>query len=104
MEPLLPALIRQCLENTRSPDGKVGVLRILEIGAGTGSATKMMLKVLSEMNGKYSYTFTDISNAFFVKARETFKPYLNNMKFNVLNVEDDPKAQGLAPNQFDLVV
>ncbi len=49
------------------PEEERGVLRILEVGAGTGSSTKIFLEVLEEFGIKYQYTFTDISPAFFIK-------------------------------------
>jgi SAM-dependent methyltransferase len=101
---MLPSVFSQCAQSKKSADGKSGMLRILEIGAGTGSASKVALPILTEMEVKYSYTYTDISNVFFNKAKETFEPYLNNIQFKVLNIEEDPKSQGFSPDQFDLVV
>jgi hypothetical protein len=97
-------VLHRILPYILSKRGLGGVIRILEVGAGTGSATTRSLQALTEAGVKYSYTFTDISNAFFYKARETFATYSNNMQYKVLNIEEDPKAQGFAPNQFDIVV
>lgn len=79
-------------------------LRILEIGAGTGTATAGILKslVAGEPTNKdrrvlYSrYTFTDLSAGFFVAAKERFKDF-PNMEFATLDISKDPSTQG-----FDL--
>ncbi|RAL13732.1 type I polyketide synthase [Aspergillus homomorphus CBS 101889] len=73
--------------------------RILEIGAGTGGTTA---HILSET--KYStYTFTDISAAFFPAAKERFKAY-PNMFFKTLDITSDPVSQGFQPEAFDLII
>ncbi|GAA83278.1 KR domain-containing protein [Aspergillus luchuensis IFO 4308] len=73
--------------------------RILEIGAGTGGTTA---KVLSQT--RYStYTFTDISAAFFPAAKERFKTH-QNMTFKALDISQDPLSQGFEPQSFDLII
>ena len=47
------------------PDGRR--LRVLEVGAGTGSATVSVLPALPA--GRFDYTYTDISAGFFAEAR-----------------------------------
>jgi len=75
---------------------------ILEIGAGTGGATKSILKELGLDFG--SYTFTDISTGFFEKAQETFAPFRNRMMFRAFNADQDPESQGFIPHSYDLIV
>lgn len=78
-----------------------GSLRILEIGAGTGSTTASVLPALA---GKASeYVFTDISTLFLSRAREKFKSY-PFMSYQLLNIEQDPSSQGLKDRQFDIVI
>jgi ubiquinone/menaquinone biosynthesis C-methylase UbiE len=69
-------------------------LKILEVGAGTGSATTAILDVLSPQGAPNieprrskiaKYTFTDISSGFFENAKERFKPWRNIMTFQTLN-------------------
>ncbi|CAI7630711.1 unnamed protein product [Penicillium discolor] len=72
-------------------------LNVIEIGAGTGGATRIILDTLSERNGikRYkSYTFTDVSSGFLGAAKETFGQEYNDMHFSVLNVEQDPLDNG----------
>nr|AKL78827.1 GLNRPS8 [Glarea lozoyensis] len=79
--------------------------KILEIGAGTGGATKSILKYLKEQNQTVaSYTFTDISGGYFEKAREVFKDLSGNMLFSVLDVEKDVVSQGYSEHSYDLVI
>lgn len=75
---------------------------ILEIGAGTGSATKGILETLN--TAFTSYTYTDISTGFFMKARETFKQYASRMAFKALDITKDPVEQGYAEQSWDIVV
>src|SRR5262249_24618878 len=49
------------------------------------------------------YTFTDIGTLFVAKAEEKFSPY-PFMHYQVLNIENDPAAQGLAGQEFDLIL
>ncbi|EUC29676.1 hypothetical protein COCCADRAFT_39966 [Bipolaris zeicola 26-R-13] len=73
--------------------------RILEIGAGTGGTTAKILGVT-----QYStYTFTDISAAFFPAARSRFEMY-PNLIFKTLDITKDPLSQGFLPESFDLIV
>ncbi|TLD19206.1 hypothetical protein PspLS_09809 [Pyricularia sp. CBS 133598] len=74
-------------------------LEILEIGAGTGAATKRILNAVgSDFN---TYTFTDISSSFFEKAAETLGSWGNQMVFKVCNAEVDPVAQGFEAGTYD---
>ncbi|TLS27255.1 hypothetical protein PpBr36_04254 [Pyricularia pennisetigena] len=75
---------------------------ILEIGAGTGSATKSILAI-PEL-GFNSYTFTDISAAFFEKAKEKFAPFLDRMEFRKLDITKPPAEQGFRTHAYDLIV
>lgn len=82
-------------------------MAILEVGGGTGHATK---SILAECEGKFdSYTFTDVSPGFFPTAEETLgRDYAalggDRMEFRVLDMEKDIAAQGFAQGNYDLVV
>lgn len=81
-------------------------LRILEVGAGTGSATsRILLSLGPNFAGRLEkYTYTDISGVFFEAASEEFKEYSSMMDFKVLDIEKDPSQQGLEAGSYDLVV
>ncbi|KDN70032.1 putative polyketide synthase [Colletotrichum sublineola] len=77
-------------------------MRVLEIGAGTGGATKAVLK---EVGNQFSrYDFTDISGGFFEKASSVFSSYKSKMNFRVLDIEKDPAVQGFEEGSYDLIV
>ncbi|MEV0262290.1 amino acid adenylation domain-containing protein [Streptomyces sp. NPDC050617] len=78
-------------------------LRVLEVGAGTGGTTEEALEALSARDG--TYHFTDAAAFFLPEARRRFgdrdrpKP-----TFGVFDVDTDHRAQGLAPNGYDIVL
>lgn len=77
-------------------------MHILEIGAGTGGATK---GIFAEIDQTFaSYTFTDVSSGFFSAAQATFSDRLDKMIFKVLDISRSPHEQGLVEQSYDLVV
>lgn len=81
-------------------------LRILEVGAGTGATSELVLRSLVSDFGTrsfYSYTFTDISTGFFSAAKERFKDF-SGMQFLQLDITQDPEGQGFRAHSFDLVI
>lgn len=90
----LAALVRQI--SHRYPR-----MNILEIGAGTGGATKSILKNDLRFG---SYTFTDISMGFFEKARTTFSSFNDSMSYKILDISSDIVKQGFAPHSYDVIV
>ncbi|KMU72582.1 lovastatin nonaketide synthase [Coccidioides immitis RMSCC 3703] len=89
-------------------------LEILEVGSGTGSFTKLMLKSLCPRSedgqnghgaGKIAnYTFTDISPSFFSKAKERLEPWKDLLTFHKLDIGTDPLAQGFSAAKYDIIV
>lgn len=77
-------------------------LRILEIGAGTGSATASVLPHLPLAH--ISYTYTDMSPVFFGAAETRFAEYNKVISYQVLNIERDPMEQGFKAGSYDLII
>ncbi|KAI9163910.1 putative polyketide synthase [Paramyrothecium foliicola] len=77
-------------------------LDVLEIGAGTGGATRYFLN--PEPISFNSYTFTDISSAFFEQAAAEFANYSDKLDFRTLDIRQPPSEQEFKPNSFDLIV
>lgn len=80
-------------------------LRILEVGAGTGGTTELILSDLMHEGGlpRFStYTFTDVSAGFFPQARERFA-YAPNMNYRVFDISQDPLAQGFDEGTYDVI-
>lgn len=76
-------------------------LRILEVGAGTGATTE---KVLQSLNGfEVEYVFTDATPFFIPGAKSRFTQF-PGVRFGIFDVDQDYRAQGLAPNSFDVVL
>ncbi|MFI8520133.1 amino acid adenylation domain-containing protein [Streptomyces sp. NPDC085481] len=78
-------------------------LRVLEAGAGTGGTTEDALAALADRYGIYH--FTDVAGFFLPEARRRFgdrdRP---EIRFGLFDVDSDHRAQGLAPNAYDVVL
>ncbi|KAJ6018051.1 fatty acid synthase S-acetyltransferase [Penicillium sp. IBT 35674x] len=81
-------------------------MKILEVGAGTGSTTANVLSSLQtpDLGRLYSeYFFTDISPGFFAPARERFQQF-SGIIFKPLDITHDPVGQGFQEGYFDLII
>lgn len=77
-------------------------MNIIEVGAGTGGATK---SILERLQGLFSsYTFTDISTGFFERARAELNKYDDKMKFITLDIENDISTQDFQEHAYDLII
>lgn len=77
---------------------------VLEIGAGTGSATVEIIRVLQANRLKINYIFTDISQSFLNAAKINSGLDYEGLQFQVLDISKDPLQQGFAPSKIDLVL
>jgi acyl transferase domain-containing protein len=79
-------------------------LRVLEIGAGTGSTTAYLLPRLRQLPaGSVDYCFTDVSPLFLKRAREKF-PDVDFLRTQLLDIGADLKTQGFEASGFDIVL
>lgn len=88
--------------------------KVLEIGAGTGGATTIVLEAFGAkaeaegMSGSGSllghYDFTDVSAGFFRAAQQKFAAWGDTMDYKKLDIELDPAEQGFAAGSYDLIV
>lgn len=76
-------------------------VRILEIGAGTGSMTSYILPELPA--NRTEYVFTDVSRMFTAAAEQKFRDY-PFVKYDLLDIEIDPASQGFVPHSFDIIL
>lgn len=87
-------------------------LCVLEVGAGTGSSTEAVIRHLAPVSedgrllqsSVLQYTYTDISSAFFDKARDKFKSWQSIFEYKVLHAEKDVESQGFECGMYDVVV
>ena len=77
-------------------------LRVLEVGAGIGSATEYILPELPA--GRFDYMYTDISAGFFAEAEARFTADDASIDYRVLDIEKDPMDQGFEAHGYDLVI
>ncbi|MCB1630177.1 MAG: acyltransferase domain-containing protein [Sinobacteraceae bacterium] len=84
---------------TTTPAGRV--LRVLEVGAGTGGTSSSLLPALPCERRRYR--FTDVSDAFLARARERFSAEAG-VEFGLFDLESDPTTQGYAPGSQDVIV
>ncbi len=89
---LVQQTIAAALENL--PDGRR--LRILEIGAGTGSTTAYLLPHLPA--DRTEYVFTDLSPLFLEQAKEKFAAY-PFVRYQLLDIEQTPPSES-----YDIIV
>ncbi len=82
------------------PEGRP--LRVIEVGAGIGSATACILPKLEP--GRFEYAYTDISAGFFADAESRFSGEDTRIEYRVLDIEKDPVAQGFEHHGYDLAI
>lgn len=98
----MPEYLRYLARTVKQILHKSPRIHALEIGAGTGAATKVIQR---ETDLPFStYTFTDVSSGFFETARTTFESHSDTMLFKVLDISKDPATQGFEPHSYDLII
>ncbi|KAH9876642.1 hypothetical protein J1614_003774 [Plenodomus biglobosus] len=95
--------MRLMLENLSKQMRTVnGPLKVLELGAGTGSATTALLPLLASLDIPVEYTFTDLSSSLVAQARRTLGKKYPFMKFAVQDIEK-PVGGDLAGQQHIVI-
>ncbi|MFI0463376.1 amino acid adenylation domain-containing protein [Saccharopolyspora sp. 5N102] len=80
-------------------------IRLLEIGAGTGSASDRVFEQLESFERDIAeYCYTDISKAFLIEAEKRFSPRVPYLTCRTFNVELPPGEQGFAAGHYDIVI
>jgi NADPH:quinone reductase-like Zn-dependent oxidoreductase/SAM-dependent methyltransferase/acyl carrier protein len=81
------------------PEGRG--LRILEVGAGTGGLSAQVLAALER--GLHSYTFTDVSGAFFSGAHQKLANF-PEVETKIFDLEKSATEQGFELGSFDFII
>jgi len=95
------SIMRACMEHVVKSLPPFVKLRILEIGAGTGTATAELLPILPL--GQTNYTFTDVGGFFLNAAKKKFSDY-PFIEYRLLDISLSPQEQGYEKHRFDVVV
>jgi acyl transferase domain-containing protein/NADPH:quinone reductase-like Zn-dependent oxidoreductase/SAM-dependent methyltransferase/acyl carrier protein len=83
----------------RLPDDRT--IRILEIGGGTGGMTAYVLRKLPP--DRTEYVFSDVTQFLTGQAEQKFRDF-SFVRYQLLDIETDPVAQGYEPHSFDMVL
>ncbi|MGE0418218.1 MAG: L-histidine N(alpha)-methyltransferase, partial [Acetobacteraceae bacterium] len=78
-------------------------LRILELGAGTGSTTAAVLNALVPFRDRVTYVATDVSQRFLAHGQARFATH-PNIRFALHDIERDAAANGQEEGSFDLIL
>jgi acyl transferase domain-containing protein/acyl carrier protein/ubiquinone/menaquinone biosynthesis C-methylase UbiE len=84
-------------------DSKAKV-RIIEVGAGTGSTSESVFARLKPYSGHIEYCYTDISKAFLLLAEEKYGPENPYLNFQLWNIEKSAAEQGIDPESYDIAI
>eukprot|EP01122_Echinamoeba_exundans_P006243 TRINITY_DN1719_c0_g3_i2.p1 TRINITY_DN1719_c0_g3~~TRINITY_DN1719_c0_g3_i2.p1 ORF type:complete len:2443 (-),score=702.65 TRINITY_DN1719_c0_g3_i2:40-7368(-) len=86
------------------------VLRIVEVGAGTGGLTERLIQEIVRVLGggkttppAVRYMFTDISQKFLNDARKKFQEH-SWIDYRLLNLETSPSEQAIPAHSIDIVL
>ena len=89
----------------RAAEAPAAPLRIIEIGAGTGATSAVVLaKLVGLHHGVQEYCYTDLSKAFLNHAEKTYGPANPFLSYRILNIEKSLPAQGFQVGGFDVVI
>jgi 2-polyprenyl-3-methyl-5-hydroxy-6-metoxy-1,4-benzoquinol methylase len=76
-------------------------INVLELGAGTGGTTSLLLEELAAAGRKFTYTFTDLSPSLVAAAKKKFRQY-DFMRYKTMNIETEPTSEHL--NKYHIVI
>lgn len=100
--PVINELMRAALQKAIEGLPERRAVRILEVGAGTGSLTNEVLKVLPP--DRAEYVFSDNGPLFLQGAKDKFAEDYHFVDYSLFDCEKDPVDQGLEAHSFDIVL
>ena len=78
------------------------IIKILEVGAGTGGTSEAVIDKLAPFGRSISYHYSDISSSF-VELGESRFGHQAFVKYQILDIESPLEQQGWTPNDFDII-
>jgi acyl transferase domain-containing protein/acyl carrier protein/SAM-dependent methyltransferase len=80
------------------------VIRILEVGAGTGSTSRFIFNTVAAYEKQIKYCYTDISLGFTQHGRKVYGDDYSFLEFQVLDIEQPIADQGFEPAGIDILL
>ena len=80
------------------------VVRIIEIGAGTGGTTRTVLDRLGARASQLQYLYTDISPAFLRHGQEAFAASAPFVEFQRWNIDEPPSVHRIEEGGYDIAI
>ncbi|ODS25133.1 hypothetical protein AB835_00250 [Candidatus Endobugula sertula] len=97
-------LLVQFIEARLSRDANARI-RIIEIGAGTGGTTAIVLPMLQAYQDHIdTYCYTDVSKAFLMHGQEHYGEQYPYLSYRLCNIEQDLVAQGITAGDYDIAI
>jgi amino acid adenylation domain-containing protein len=100
--PVINEQIRLALARAVADLPERRAIRVLEVGAGTGSLTGQILGVFP--TDRTEYFFTDNGPSFLQAAQDRFEEKYPFVEYKLFDCEKDPVAQGYEAHHFDIVL
>ena len=100
--PVLNGQVLAALERTVADLPKRRAIRVLEIGAGTGSLTQRILPAFPA--DRTEYLFTDTGPLFVANAKDKLGEQFPFVEYKMFDCEKDPADQGIELHNYDIVL
>jgi amino acid adenylation domain-containing protein len=100
--PVINEQIKQALAKAVENLPERRTIRVLEVGAGTGSLTSGILPLFPA--DRTEYVFTDNGPLFIQSAQDRFEENFPFVEYTLFDCEKSPEAQGIEPHHFDIVL
>lgn len=85
-------------------DNRSGMLNILEVGAGTGGTSSVVLDSIKDYGRHVRYYYTDISAGFTQHGRRRFGGNYPFVQFQPLSINRDIEQQGYEKGSMDIII
>ncbi len=99
---LLSQKVHEQIEKIRRASS-VSVINVIEIGAGTGSASGPVLERISGFD-RLRYSYTDLSSVFTQYGKQKYGDGYPFLDFRILNIEKDIESQGFQKAAYEIVI